>query len=270
YGFSRDCCVIAGSGDNCNSLAGMGVTDSDDGVVLVSLGTSDTLLGVTGDPSPTTIGNTMYHPCDPEAWFVMLVYKNGSLTRQRVRDKHDLKTWAEFSRREKVLAESPPGNRGKLGMFLDLFEITPQINRQGRFFVDGQDRPVEEEGGFTVAEEVRSVVEGRFLSMRAHAQELGVGKVSKVLATGGGSNNREVLQVLSDVFQAPVYTASFPDSAAVGAALRAKHGWACLKKGSEGHGGVMGPAAVTPVKSTSELYDTMVARMDALERGVLA
>lgn len=65
FGFSRDCLVVAGSGDNCNSLAGMGViaaggSDGDTGTrggdVMVSLGTSDTLLGVTVDPSPTTTG----------------------------------------------------------------------------------------------------------------------------------------------------------------------------------------------------------------------
>lgn len=63
--------MVAGSGDNCNSLAGMGVVSAGggDGVaavdgdpvrgggdVMVSLGTSDTLLGVTTDPSPTTTG----------------------------------------------------------------------------------------------------------------------------------------------------------------------------------------------------------------------
>lgn len=57
--------MVAGSGDNCNSLAGMGVvaaggSDGDTGTkggdVMVSLGTSDTLLGVTVDPSPTTTG----------------------------------------------------------------------------------------------------------------------------------------------------------------------------------------------------------------------
>lgn len=66
FGFSRDCLVVAGSGDNCNSLAGMGVFSvggsnggeggRGGGDVMVSLGTSDTLLGVTGDPSPTTTG----------------------------------------------------------------------------------------------------------------------------------------------------------------------------------------------------------------------
>lgn len=45
---------------------------------------------------------------------------------------------------------------------------------------------------WTAAEETRAVVEGRFLSMRAHARELGVGLPSRILATGGGSKNNEV------------------------------------------------------------------------------
>lgn len=36
------------------------------------------------------------------------------------------------------------------------------------------------------------MVEGRFLSMRAHARELGVGQPRRILATGGGSKNAEV------------------------------------------------------------------------------
>ncbi|CAM9909786.1 unnamed protein product, partial [Laminaria digitata] len=146
FGFSRDCLVVAGSGDNCNSLAGMGVvaaggSGGDAGVgggdVMVSLGTSDTLLGVTTDPSPTTTGNTMYHPCDPATWFAMLVYKNGSLTREGVRDRRARGSWEAFSM---LLGDGETGNRGKLGLFLDMFEITPQINRQGFFFVDGDGR----------------------------------------------------------------------------------------------------------------------------------
>ncbi|CAN0351143.1 unnamed protein product, partial [Hapterophycus canaliculatus] len=58
-----------------------------------------------------------------------------------------------------------------------------------------------------------------------------VGHRWRWLATGGGSNNVEVLQVLADVFQAPVFTAAASDSAAVGAALRAKHGVACIQRG---------------------------------------
>jgi len=39
------------------------------------------------------------------------------------------------------------------------------------------------------------VVEGRFLSMKAHARELGVGQPERVLATGGGSKNTEVRSI---------------------------------------------------------------------------
>lgn len=67
--------MVAGSGDNCNSLAGMGVVSAGDdaaangaagrgGDIMVSLGTSDTLLGVTTDPSPTTTGNCVYVLCN--------------------------------------------------------------------------------------------------------------------------------------------------------------------------------------------------------------
>lgn len=38
------------------------------------------------------------------------------------------------------MRDGRPGNGGKLGLFLDLFEITPQINRQGSFVVDAEDR----------------------------------------------------------------------------------------------------------------------------------
>ncbi|CAN0282522.1 unnamed protein product, partial [Ectocarpus fasciculatus] len=64
----------------------------------------------------------MYHPCDPAAWFVMLVYKNGSLTREAVRDRRAGGSWDAFSRRAIFFM---PGNGGKLALFLDLFEITP-------------------------------------------------------------------------------------------------------------------------------------------------
>lgn len=41
----------------------------------------------------------------------------------------------------------------------------------------------------------------------------------------------KVLQILADVFQAPVFTAAASDSAAIGAALRAKHGVECVRRG---------------------------------------
>ncbi|NXF44031.1 XYLB kinase, partial [Oceanites oceanicus] len=47
---------------------------------------------------------------------------------------------------------------------------------------------------------------------------------TRILATGGASHNKEILQVLSDVFNAPVYTIDTANSACLGSAYRAIHG----------------------------------------------
>jgi len=44
YGFSPDCQVLAGTGDNPSSLVGLGIFNPGD--IAISLGTSDTLFGV--------------------------------------------------------------------------------------------------------------------------------------------------------------------------------------------------------------------------------
>ncbi|CAN0568890.1 unnamed protein product, partial [Ectocarpus sp. 12 AP-2014] len=75
--------------------------------------------------------------------------------------------------------------------------------------------------------EARAVVEGRFLSMRGRMQRMGIPRPTAVLATGGGTNSPAMMQVLADVFFAPVLLRTVPDAAAIGAALRAKHGYLC-------------------------------------------
>lgn len=52
----------------------------------------------------------------------------------------------------------------------------------------------------------------------------------RILATGGASANHSLLQVLSDVFNSPVYVQSRPNSAAIGSCLIAKYGIIDLKK----------------------------------------
>lgn len=50
---------------------------------------------------------------------------------------------------------------------------------------------------FSTEEEIRSLVEGQFMAKRYHAEKLGykLSPSSRILATGGASNNREILQV---------------------------------------------------------------------------
>jgi len=63
--------------------------------------------------------------------------------------------------------------------------------------------------------------------MRAHSKALGMQNPSRIIVTGGGSQNLAMVQVLADVMGAPVYAVSTHDSAALGAAYRAIHARVC-------------------------------------------
>ncbi|CAM9645235.1 unnamed protein product [Ascophyllum nodosum] len=220
FGFNPECVVVSGSGDNPCGLAGLGL--SSEGPVAVSLGTSDTVMGITKEPRPQEEGHVMVNPVEEASCFAMLVYKNGSLGRQRVRDELCSGSWEKF---DAVLASTPAGNGGRIGLFVDMPEITPQIATTGRFRRGPSDEVIE--GVFPAGEEVRAVVEGRFLSMRGRLLKMGIRPPEAVLATGGGTNSPAIMQVLADVFNAPVFLKTVPDAAAIGAALRAKHGYVC-------------------------------------------
>jgi xylulokinase len=216
YGLPLSCAVVAGSGDNPNAMAAMGLTAATDKSstsssssssssssaaaggqdVAVSLGTSDTAMGVTTDaPVPAIEGHIMRSALSPSACFAMLVYKNGGVTRQSVRDRYAAADWTAFA---EALASSQPGNAGIIGLLLDLPEITPQTDRTGRFFatVSEPDNCMSEQQlGLNNAQIVRAVVEGRFLSMRGRLLRMGVAQPKRVLAVGGASSNKGMMQV---------------------------------------------------------------------------
>lgn len=55
--------------------------------------------------------------------------------------------------------------------------------------------------------EIRAIIEGQCIAKRVHAEDIGYqfSKDTKILATGGASKNRSILQVLADVLNCPVY-----------------------------------------------------------------
>nr|CAB3267813.1 xylulose kinase-like [Phallusia mammillata] len=215
YGFNPSCKVIAFTGDNPASLAGCRLQRGD---IVVSLGTSDTLMLWLDEPKPALEGHIFVNPVDDNAYMALLCFKNGSLTRERFRDKYAQGSWEKFS---EALKATSPRNNGNIGIYFDVQEITPDA--VGHFRFNAKDEKVE---AFSDVEEIRSLVEGQFLAKRYHAERLGykLASNSRVLATGGASKNPEILQVLSDVFQAPVYILDTSNSACLGCAYRAKHG----------------------------------------------
>ena len=93
-------------------------------------------------------------------------FKNGSLTRERIRDLHAHRSWDEFNA---LLACTPPGNCGHIAMYFDEEEITPKV--QGIFRFNASDQKVD--AFEQAATEVRALVEGQLLAKRVHAERLG-------------------------------------------------------------------------------------------------
>ncbi|KAM8822660.1 xylulose kinase isoform 2-T3 [Spinachia spinachia] len=215
YGFSESCRVVAFTGDNPASLAGMRLQPGD---VAVSLGTSDTVFLWIQQPSPALEGHVFCNPLDWQAFMALLCFKNGSLTRERIRNESAGGSWELFSL---ALRDTPLGNNGHMGFYFDSMEITPPA--VGVHLFDPDDNKV---SSLSPRVEVRALVEGQFLSRRLHAERLGysITPGTRVLATGGASSNKDLLQVLSDVFNAPVYTLDVSNSACLGSAYRALHG----------------------------------------------
>ncbi|XP_026036218.1 xylulose kinase isoform X2 [Astatotilapia calliptera] len=320
YGFSESCSVVAFTGDNPASLAGMRLQPGD---VAVSLGTSDTVFLWLQQPRPALEGHVFCNPVEQQEYMALLWYthththkqtgelsgegsmmsrksegtrlldasamlvrkgggardrlqcfrcfvissfKNGSLTRERVRNECAGASWELFSA---ALRDTPLGNHGNIGFYFETMEITPPVIGVHRF--DSADCEV---SSLSPQVEVRAVVEGQFLSRRLHAERLGYSIIpgTRVLATGGASSNKEILQVLSDVFNAPVYTIDLSDSTCLGSAYRALHGLVAesgasfvdvVKKAPE-------PRLVaTPHPKAKEVYDELLKRYVQLEERVV-
>lgn len=236
------------------------------GDIAVSLGTSDTVFLWIQQPRPALTGHVFCNPVDLQAYMALLCFKNGSLTRERIRDECAGGSWELFSA---ALRDTPLGNDGNIGFYFDTMEITPPLVGVHRF-----DRDNNKVSWLSPQVEVRALVEGQFLSRRLHAERLGYSIIpgTRVLATGGASSNQEILQVLSDVFNAPVFTIDLPDSACLGSAYRALHG--LVAESGVSFSDVVKKApdpqlVATPQPAAQELYERMLKRYARLEERVL-
>jgi xylulokinase len=267
YGFPADCRVIVFSGDNPCSLAGMRLQEPGD--IAISLGTSDTVFGALSEPRPSAAeGHIFASPVDPAGYMAMIVRQNGSLTREHVRELAGCGSWQAFG---ECVARSPAGNGGRIGIYIRTPEITPTIHQTGlhRFGPDG--RPV---ASFGPAEEARALFEGQMLALRVHCGGIGL-EPRQILATGGASVDRALLRIMADVFGVPVFTGDQANSAALGAAYRAVHGWRCAEAGAfVSFAAVTQPAApfrqaAAPDRAAHAVYTGMLERFAALESKLL-
>jgi xylulokinase len=249
--------VVTWSGDNPCSLVGVGLVR--EGRLAISLGTSDTVFGLMREPRVDATGTGHVFGAPTGDYMGLTCFKNGSLARERIRDQFGL-SWATFS---EALHRTPPGNGGRIMLPWFEPEITPTVLTPGarRHRLD----PGDADGN------VRAVVEGQQMAMALHSRWMTV-KVDSIYATGGAAANRDILQVMADVFGATVHQLQVGNSAALGAALQAFHG----ARSAEGHRtswdetitGFVEPlagSALPPDPARHEVYEKLIEVYAAFE-----
>jgi xylulokinase len=261
FGFSPETILIAWSGDNPNSLIGVGLTEK--GKVAISLGTSDTYFSYMKNLNFDLKGEGHVFGAPTGDYMSLICYKNGSLARENVKDNFNL-TWNAFSA---ILKNTPCGNYGKIMLPYFYPEIVPFVLQPKvyRFGFDEKDL----EGN------VRAIIEAQFLSMRLHSKWIGE-KPEEIYATGGASANREILRVAADIFNTKVRIFDVPDSAALGAAFRSgksyydsinvKKEWSDLVKQFLY---IEDSEVIRPTEACRQLYDDMLKIYGKYENFIL-
>jgi len=242
--------VVAWSGDNPCSLVGVGLVR--EGRLAISLGTSDTVFGLMREPRVDATGTGHVFGAPTGDYMGLTCFKNGSLAREHIRDRFGL-SWSTFS---ESLRRTPAGNGGRLLLPWLEPEITPTVLTPGirRYDLD----PGDADGN------VRAVVEGQQMAMALHSRWMNV-TVDTIHATGGAAANRDILQVMANVFGAVVYQLQVGNSAALGAAIAALHGSATGEGDSmawddavEGFVEPIAQSALRPNAATHAVYRELI------------
>ncbi|KAJ3017458.1 hypothetical protein HKX48_003527 [Thoreauomyces humboldtii] len=267
YGFRKDCQVVAFTGDNPDSLASLNLTLGD---VVVSLGTSDTLLFPLSDPHPSTHGHVLIHPTQQPGYMAMLVYKNGSLVREQIRDTYAPgEEWTTF---DTLVTETDVGCGGCAGFYFPSPEITPRAKGVFKFGPRSSTDPIAEFHDPTI--NPRALLESQFMNMRSRAVKVGAPTpFRRVVVTGGASRNDAMCRVLADVFGATVVRSALGSgSAGLGGAWRARFAVSKREGREETFEDSMGVGKFVEVvradQKRFERYTEMMGRYEELEAKV--
>ncbi|KRX95500.1 Xylulose kinase [Trichinella pseudospiralis] len=188
---------------------------------------------------------------------VQIAWENGDGTRTNIRALCGCKTWYEF---ELLVAETPPGNDGFIGIYFDELETSCAI-KPGyyRFNVDGKLLQ-----SFAPNVEARAILEHQCLSKRVSLENVCLtDEMKHIQVTGGASENSALVQILSDVFNLPVYKIKTAHSAALGGCARA------IMSESKNfnfnfHSGNYAELVALPRPFAVEIYNTMICRYKEL------
>ncbi|KAJ1028467.1 hypothetical protein NDA16_001633 [Ustilago loliicola] len=249
YGFSPDCQVFPGTGDNPATFLAFSLAERQ---AIISLGTSDTVMVATNQYVPDPDFHAFFHPAKlptkENAFFNMLVYKSGSLARERIRDQYSNSSWDTFNTdAERFRLQQDQGEK-RVGFYWLRPEIIPSgasgIHRYTSNTSEWTKVDDFEDEGMNAA----AILETQFLNYRYRSSSIVSGTSSSapdttqlplasIYAVGGASSNTTITQAMADVFGCEIvkpvqpsedgkgWTAANYNFCSVGAAYKAVWGW---------------------------------------------
>ncbi|CBQ72155.1 probable XKS1-xylulokinase [Sporisorium reilianum SRZ2] len=255
YGFSADCQVFPGTGDNPATFLAFSLAERQ---AIISLGTSDTVMVATHQYVPDADFHAFFHPArlpsSGDAFFNMLVYKSGSLAREWIRDQYCQRSWDVFNADvERFRLREGEGEK-RVGFYW----LRPEIIPAG---ASGVHRYTKQTGGWAKADEfgqagmnAGTILETQFLNYRYRSSSIVAGPSSSsstvdtttlplaaIYAVGGASSNPTITQSMADVFgcdivkpvqpseDAKSWTPANYNFCSVGAAYKAAWGWSRMQ-----------------------------------------
>lgn len=211
YGFSPECKVDAGSGDNMYGAVGTGNVQP--GIVTVSLGTSGTAYTFMEEPYLDPSGEIAAF-CDSTGHHLpLLCVSNLANGYDAVLTMFGI-SHEEFS---EVISMTEAGNAGKVLIPWFTGERTPDLPLASPlYFGFGLD-------DFTKGNLCRAVLEGHVLNLFEGFRRMPV-ETKEIRLTGGLSKSESWCQTIADVFEAETVPVE-GEGAALGAALHAAWVW---------------------------------------------
>lgn len=214
---SRDINIYQGGADNACGALGSGITD--ESRQLVSIGTSGVALAIENSSEFKNDGSVHYfNHCVPNQKYIMGVTLSSGSSLEWLKEILDANV--SFETFIKGFTDSPIGSNGLLFAPFLHGERTPynDANIRGSFI--GLDRSTNKN------DLKRAVIEGISFSINesiAIMRDHGL-NIKNIVSIGGGSKNKEWLNVQADLFNAKIYTRTEEQGPAFGAAMLAAMG----------------------------------------------